>query len=86
MGQVIYPGLKEFVKSQILLGTQSKDIYDVAVEDYGYASNVRSFYKYICKVKKIEISDEDLEMVGEDRASIDEMFINILERRKSITG
>lgn len=86
MGQVIYPGLKEFVKSQILLGTESKDIYNVAIEDYGYASNVRSFYKYICKVKKLEISDEDLVIAGEDRESIDDMFINILERRKTITG
>ena len=86
MGQVIYPGLKEYVKSQILRGTESKDMYRVAVEDYGYASNIRSFYKYICKIKKLEISDEDLEIIGEDRESIDARFINILERRKSVSG
>jgi len=86
MGQVIYPGLKEYVKSQILRGTESKDMYRVAVEDYGYASNIRSFYKYICKIKKLEISDEDLEVIGEDRDSIDARFINILERRKSVSG
>jgi len=81
----LYPGLVEFVKQEILAGKQTKDIYEEAKTKFNYTYPISTFYKYISKVKKF-LTDDDLEDAGETRESIEESFINILEKKRSISG
>jgi hypothetical protein len=81
----LYPGLVEFVKQEILAGKQTKDIYEEAKSRFNYTYPISAFYKYISKVKKF-LTDKDLEDAGETRESIEESFINILEKKRSISG
>lgn len=81
----LYPGLVEFVKQEILAGKQTKDIYEEAKSKFNYTYPISAFYKYISKVKKF-LTDKDLEDAGETRESIEELFINILEKKRSISG
>lgn len=83
---VLYPGLIDYTKEQILKGTPSKQIYQEAVDKFGYTSNIKAFYKYISKIRNEYITDEDLEIVGKTSESLDEQFITLLERRKSLSG
>ena len=82
---ILYPGLIDFTKQEILKGTSSKQIYNDAVNKFGYSSNISAFYKYISKVKNV-ITDEDLQESGETKESIDDKFITLLEKRKTLTG
>jgi hypothetical protein len=80
-----YPGLKEFTKEKVLEGLDSKRIYELAKNIYGYSNNIRGFYKYISKVKK-SLTDIELKEYGEDKQSIEDKFITILEKKKMING
>lgn len=82
---VIYPGLKEFTKEQILRGVESKKIYEIAQKKYGYESDIRAFYKYICKIKKT-LTYSEMREYGQDEQSIEDRFITILEKRKTVRG
>lgn len=83
---VLYPGLITFTKEEILKGTPTKNIYEQAVTKFDYSSSINSFYKYIARIKKNYISDDELEESGNDRQTLDDQFINILEKRKTIKG
>jgi UDP-2,3-diacylglucosamine pyrophosphatase LpxH len=81
----LYPGLIEFVKQEILNGAETKNIYHRAQKEFGYGSNIKTFYKYISKVKREHLTDEDYGGV-EEKESIDQAFITILEKRKTVRG
>lgn len=82
---ILYPGLFDFTKEEILKGTSSKEIYRQAADKFKYPNGIESFYKYISRVKKT-FSDEDLISAGETAESIEDKFITILEKRKSVSG
>jgi len=84
--KTFYPGLIEFTKKEILKGTPTKTIYQRAKEGFDYRNDIKAFYKYVANVKKNHINDDDLKSVGTDRGTLDEQFINILERRRNVKG
>jgi hypothetical protein len=85
MGKILYPGLKEFTKEKILEGMPSGKIFELARRKYDYDSDIQSFYKYISKTKR-QITEEEFEEFGEDIDSIDDQFITILEKKKTVSG
>jgi len=84
-GMISYPGLFDFVKEEILAGASSKNMYQQAIKKFNYLSGIETFYKYISRVKKT-FSDEDFASTGETPESIEDKFITILEKKKSILG
>jgi biotin operon repressor len=82
---ISYPGLKEFTKEKILQGLETKRIYELAQRNFGYDSDLKTFYRYISKAKK-SLTDMELEAYGEDENTIEDKFITILEKRKTVNG
>jgi UDP-2,3-diacylglucosamine pyrophosphatase LpxH len=81
----IYPGLLDFVKQEILNGTSTKQIYEQASLNFNYSYPIKSFYKYVSRVKKA-LTEKEISDAGETRESIEEKFINILEKKRSVSG
>jgi len=82
---ILYPGLFDFTKEEILAGNTTKNIYQQAITKFNYSSSIETFYKYISRVKKT-FSDEDFVSSGETSESIESKFITLLEKKKSVSG
>lgn len=82
-----YPGLATYVTEQIRLGKRSPDIFEEAVNGYGYAYDAAQFSKYVSyrKRKLIKVSSGDVTEI-EDPTDVptNETFLNILQSRTDV--
>lgn len=81
---VKYPGLLEYVKTNLIRGKSIDSLYDEAVSKFGYENDYPAFYRYVHKVKRTHLSDKSIPLKRERNKS--QEFIEYLKKHKVVDG